>query len=136
MSTSEITLHRLEAIEDMAGGARLEKVANKGWPELGVEYDVGIAQIDDKNARALGWRTGYPVDNPCDGGGNGRVYAPRGFEVGEIAFVQMNDPMLTLSTMDIGSIDSFLESLDKAEAMHATEIIGKYSLIGEIIACY
>lgn len=132
----EITIHRLEAVPKGNGGVKLERVPEKGWPELGVEYDIGIVQIDDKNARALGWRTGYPVDNPCDEGGKGRVYAPKGFRVGEIAFVQMNDSMLTASTMDADSVDSFLENLSRAEAMHAAGVIGKYSLVGEIKHCF
>ena len=136
-SISKLSLHRLEAISDGRGRIRLERVAEKPNKEnLGVEYGIGIRQIDDKNARVLGWRSPDSGYLECDEGASGTVYAPKGFRVGEICFCKINDAMVTASTMDMSSVDSFLDSLGRAEAMHAAKILGKYTLVGEITLCY
>ena len=133
---NHLTLHRLELIAEN-GESRMEKVpVDSNTGKLGIEYGFKIRKINDTSAVALGWRTPDTAYVSCDEGPSGRVYAPGGFRQGNVAFVQIDDPMIRASQMDIQSIDSFLDSLGKAEAMQRAGIMEQYSVVGEITSFF
>ena len=61
------------------------------------------------------------------------VYAPKGFRKGELAFVNINDELLSLSKMDNSSIDLFLTNLDKAGLAQTIDRLQGFSIMGEIL---
>ncbi len=124
-------LHRVEPIEK-DGRIVLEKVPEKPEQQnLGVEYELEIKILDLTHAKAYGWSTGYPT--PCDEGLQGSVYAPKGFRKGELAFVNINDELLSLSKMDNSSIDLFIANLGRAGLSQTIDRLQGFSLIGEIL---
>ncbi|MBW2965701.1 hypothetical protein KY342_01200 [Candidatus Woesearchaeota archaeon] len=124
-------LHRVEPVE-RDGRIVLEKVPEK--PEqanMGVTYTLEIILLDQTHAKTYGWSTGYPLGGG-EGGPKGIVYAPNGFGEGEIAFVDINDALLSMSRMDNSSLDLFLKNLDRANVEQAIDKLQGFSLIGEI----
>ncbi len=125
-------LHRVEpARKD--GRFVLEKVPERPECEnCGVKYRLAIEQLGSIHAKAYGWSTGYPL--PCDEGPIGRVYAPMGFKKGNIAYVQMDDFMVSAAEMENFSIEGFIDNLEKGEAVASViRQLKQFSLVGEIM---
>lgn len=127
---SRLYLHRMEPVEK-DGRIVLEKVPeNVEQCNCGVDYKFEIKLLDSTHAKSYGWSTGYP--SPCDEGPKGRVYAPKGFKKGNLAFITVDDWLLSVSKMSINSIDDFLANLEKADVAKAIDTLQGFSLIGEI----
>jgi len=122
-------LHRVEPIRK-DGTVTLEKVPEVKY-NIGVKYKLTIKPLNDNYARAYGWASGdYPMAS--DEGPQGNIYAPDGFGMGKIVFVDVNDELLSVSQKDNTSIDKFLENLKDADLTQSIDQMQGFSLVGKI----
>jgi hypothetical protein len=132
-----LELHRMRPVETQQGYT-LEKLDED--PEehnLGVIYRFGISLFDKNHGMLHGWATGAGYLD-YDSGAVGVLYAPNGFEEGELAFVYMDDWLLSsakrLSAKELQGtpMERFLDSLRKSDIEQMIEYIQGFSLVGEI----
>ena len=128
-------LRRIEPVEK-DGKVILEKVPeNPKQDNFGVEYRLSARLIDKNHAKTYGWNTGYPCVS-CDDGPKGTIYAPKGFNKGELVFVNVEDELLSVSKMNNSSLEQFLANLEKEDILGAIDKLQGFSLIGELLHDY
>jgi len=101
---------------------------------FGVEYRLQIIKAGDKKAECYCWDTGYAgcgssEEMPTP---EAHIYAPNGFNRGNLAFVTAVDKMMGVSRRESSSIDSFLKNLENVEVDEAIEEMQGFTFVGFI----